>query len=236
MKRALSRPPRLPGVREAAAAALALAAVLALFVAVLDLLADGYEGLIDYTVLGEVIEHRSLPMTVFMEAVSTVAEIPLMAAAGLLALFLARTTRSWRPLAIVGGAAVLSAGLATLVKEVVARTRPPMADAVVAETGFSFPSRHTTVATALLLTMAYLLARRASRRASAVALWAAALALAALVASSRVYLGVHWVTDVSAGFALGAAAALTLITADLGHRLWARSRNGGAASAAASHK
>ncbi|MQS17392.1 phosphatase PAP2 family protein [Streptomyces kaniharaensis] len=229
MNRALSRPPRLPNVREAAAAtaaALALAAVLALFVSVADLLADRHAGLIDHTVLGEAVEHRSLPMTVFMEAVSTAAEIPLMAAAGLLALFFARTTRSWRPLLIVGGAAVLSVGLATLVKDVVARTRPPLASAVVAETGFSFPSRHTTVATALLLAMAYLLARRTSRRALTAVWWATALALAALVAASRVYLGVHWATDVTAGFALGGAAALTLITADLGHRLLTRRRHG----------
>ncbi|WP_051836867.1 phosphatase PAP2 family protein [Streptomyces sp. NRRL F-2580] len=233
MIRTLPRPPRLPNAREAAtatAAALALAAVLALFVKVADLLAERHAGLIDHTVLGEAVEHRSLPMTVFMEGVSTAAEIPLMATAGLLALFFARTLRSWRPLVVVGGAAVLSVGLATLVKDVAARTRPPLATAVVAETGFSFPSRHTTVATALLLAMAYLLARRTRSRALTVTWWAGAVALSGLVASSRVYLGVHWATDVTAGFALGAAAALTLITADLGHRMWTRRHHPGGAN------
>ncbi|MFE2094707.1 phosphatase PAP2 family protein [Streptomyces sp. NPDC059460] len=105
------------------------------------------------------------------------------------------------------------------------RRRPYPAAAVVTETGFSFSSRHTTVATALLLATAYLLARRTRSRTGAAAWWGAALALSALVAASRVYLGVHWATDVTAGFALGAAAALALITADLGYGLRAHHRN-----------
>ncbi|MFJ9824287.1 phosphatase PAP2 family protein [Streptomyces sp. NPDC101160] len=220
-------PPRLPTVREAgtaAAAVVALTAVLALFVKVADLLAERHAGLLDHTVLSEAVEHRSSAMTVFMEAVSTAAEIPLLVAAVLLACAVAWQGRSWRPLVVTGGAGGLSVLLATLVKEVATRTRPPLATAVVQETGFSFPSRHTTVATALLLVMAYLAARRARSRKTSVLWWVAALALSGLVASSRVYLGVHWATDVTAGFALGAAAALAFVTADLGYGMLRRAR------------
>ncbi|MBT1093529.1 phosphatase PAP2 family protein [Streptomyces sp. Tu102] len=206
-------------------AAVALAAVLALFVEVADLLADRHNGLLDHTVLNEAVEHRSTPMTAFMEAVSTAAEIPLMAAAALVALAFAWRSRSWRPPAVSAGAGALSVVLATFVKEVAARTRPPLATAVVTESGFSFPSRHTTVATALLLAMAYLVARRTRTRTAQAAGWAFAVALSVLVAASRVYLGVHWATDVTAGFALGAAAALALITADLGYGIWTGRRD-----------
>ncbi|MFE2326703.1 phosphatase PAP2 family protein [Streptomyces sp. NPDC059385] len=81
----------------------------------------------------------------------------------------------------------MSVLLAAFVKDIVSRTRPPLATAVVQETGFSFPSRHTTVATALLLAMAYLAARRTRSRKAAVAWWAAALALPSLVASDLGY-------------------------------------------------
>ncbi|MFE7234926.1 phosphatase PAP2 family protein [Streptomyces sp. NPDC002405] len=57
---------------------------------------------------------------------------------------------------------------------------------------------------------------------------------ALLVAASRVYLGVHSATDVTAGLARGAAAALTLITTDLGYGLWAR-RHDAPPQVAASH-
>ncbi|MGW2229457.1 phosphatase PAP2 family protein [Streptomyces formicae] len=229
MSRALPSPPRLPDLRLRAAATafalVALAAMLALFVKVADLLAERHAGLLDRTVLGEAAEHRSTAATWLMETVSTIAEVPLMAAAVLLALWLARTGRSWRPLLLTGGATALAIALATLVKNVAGRARPPLATAVVHESGFSFPSRHTTVATALLLAMAYLLARRLRSRTAAVAAWAAALGLSVLVAASRVYLGVHWATDVTAGFALGAAATLSLITIDLGRGLSIRNQD-----------
>ncbi|MCX4537435.1 phosphatase PAP2 family protein [Streptomyces sp. NBC_00841] len=76
-----------------------------------------------------------------------------------------------------------------------------------------------------MLATAYLLAHHTRSRTGAAAWWGAALALSALVAASRVYLGVHWATHVTAGFALGAAAALALITADLGYGLRAHRRN-----------
>ncbi|WP_327434812.1 MULTISPECIES: phosphatase PAP2 family protein [unclassified Streptomyces] len=75
------------------------------------------------------------------------------------------------------------------------------------------------MATALLLAAAYLAARRAHSRTTTIAWWTAAVLLSGLVAASRVYLCVHWATDVTAGFALGAAAILSLITADTELRL-----------------
>lgn len=52
--------------------------------------------------------------------------------------------------------------------------------------------------------------------------WPCALILAALVAASRVYLGVHWATDVTAAAALGAIWALSVITAHLLLRRYSR--------------
>ncbi|MFF4829220.1 hypothetical protein ACFY20_41145 [Streptomyces sp. NPDC001312] len=117
-------------------------------------MAERHAGLIDNTVFNEAVEHRGPLLTAFMEAVSTAAEIPLLATAALVALAIAWRTRSWRPLVGTAGLGALSAALATLVKEVAARTRPPVATAIVQETGFSFPSRHTTVAAVLLLAAA----------------------------------------------------------------------------------
>lgn len=68
--------------------------------------------------------------------------------------------------------------------------------------GSSFPSGHATTAAATFAAVAFLLGRARSRRTKAVYAGVAA-AIAVGVATTRVLLGVHWLTDVLAGLALG---------------------------------
>ena len=104
------------------------------------------------------------------------------------------------PLFVLASAA---GGLALddIVKFLVNRPRPDIAP-VVEALGSAFPSGHATAATALFAAFAYVLTRRLDRR-TAVWVWVPAMLASALVALSRVYLGVHWPTDVLAGMALG---------------------------------
>lgn len=88
-----------------------------------------------------------------------------------------------------------------LVKVIVDRARPDLEQL----TGFSsasFPSGHAAAAAATFAAIALLLGRRRSRQARAV-LAGAAVAVAVAVAGTRVLLGVHWLTDVLAGLAVG---------------------------------
>lgn len=101
-------------------------------------------------------------------------------------------------LALVEGGQLL---LVNLIKLIVARARPDL-DQLASVSTHSFPSGHTATAAATYAALALLLGRQRSRD-NRVALAGAAAALTALVASSRVLLGVHWVTDVLAGAALG---------------------------------
>lgn len=105
----------------------------------------------------------------------------------------------------LGGAAVVNA----LLKLAFHRPRPELAY-VHLET-YSFPSGHAAAATATFSTLAFLVARRSGlRRAFAVGMAAAALIV--LVDFSRLYLGVHYLSDVLAGTAFGLSwASLCLI-------------------------
>jgi undecaprenyl-diphosphatase len=98
---------------------------------------------------------------------------------------------------VVGGQSILS----NSVKALVDRARPnihPLASFA----STSFPSGHTTAAAASYAAFALVLSRQRSRRTQTVIVGVAA-ALAGAVGTSRILLGVHWLTDVVAGLALG---------------------------------
>lgn len=108
---------------------------------------------------------------------------------------------------LVGSA--LGAGLKLLLR----RDRPPFGDDVAAEIGYSMPSGHAlngTLAAGLVVVLAWPWLRRRTSRALAVA---AAAAVAVVVSVDRLVLGVHYLSDVVVGAAiglLGAAAAARL--------------------------
>jgi undecaprenyl-diphosphatase len=98
-------------------------------------------------------------------------------------------------------------------KDLIERARPTEVEHLVQVSGFSYPSGHSLSAAALYLTLAIVAggpARRASFKATLVV---GAGLLVLLVAVSRVYLGVHYPTDVLSGVSLGTAWALTLAVA-----------------------
>ncbi|MEJ9080927.1 phosphatase PAP2 family protein [Gordonia malaquae] len=101
-----------------------------------------------------------------------------------------------------------AAGVAELLKLLVDRRRPPFAVQVEThEAAQSFPSGHVTGTTALVVGLAVLAAPAASANLRATMLSMAAV-VAVASAVSRVYLGMHWTSDVVAGLLLGAATSL----------------------------
>jgi len=91
--------------------------------------------------------------------------------------------------------------LSNSVKIIVDRARPDI-DRLTGFSGASFPSGHATAAAATFMACALLLGRLRPRRVKALCA-AVAGGVAVSVAATRVFLGVHWLTDVLAGLFLG---------------------------------
>ncbi|HKP98959.1 MAG TPA: alkaline phosphatase family protein [Actinomycetes bacterium] len=174
---------------------------------------DGPTGVVDRPTASFVAAHREGWLTGVMRLVTDLGAaavlVPLVLVAGLVWRWRRGT---WRPLALLAGAAAGAWVVQVTVKQLVERPRPPVGLALSQVSGFAFPSGHATDAAAVYGMLAILIAG-STRRAVRVATWAGAAAMVVLVGLSRVYLGVHWLSDVVAGVALGGAWLLAIFTA-----------------------
>ena len=133
----------------------------------------------------------------------------------------------WRSLGPVLAAGVTVAGngvLTVALKDAVGRSRPPLGGALAAADGYAFPSGHAAAAAAAFGVLALLCSGPVRSQAARVAVWASAAMLTTLVGISRIYLGVHWTTDVIGGWAFGALWLAVVVT---GSAALSRGRDGG---------
>jgi membrane-associated phospholipid phosphatase len=127
--------------------------------------------------------------------------------------FLAWRSRSLQPTLIAlvayGGVRVL----VNIVKNFVDRERPSSSVAIEAAYGYSFPSGHAAGSVVTFGVIAFMAASTMRSRGGRIALWAGAALLAFGVSCSRVYLGVHYLSDVLAAWAIGISWLTVLVVA-----------------------
>ena len=135
---------------------------------------------------------------------------------------LAVRRRSWTPVILITAAGAGSLLMTAAGKNLIGRTRPPLAEAVPPyEYSPSFPSGHTLNALVIAGIVAYLLMlRQHSRRTRLLAVIGAA-GFALTIGLSRVFLGHHWFTDVLAAWLLGTGWLAVVITC---HRIYLTTR------------
>ena len=116
------------------------------------------------------------------------------------------------PLALIASTLFFEA-----VKLLVQRPRPPLEDARIVQGDFAFPSGHSTLAAAFYGTLAYIAIRSLRHEAARTLVGIAAGLLILAIGVSRIYLGVHYPSDVLAGWAAGV---LWVILAILAEQVW----------------
>jgi len=115
--------------------------------------------------------------------------------------------RLWLSAVLVAAAAISGTIISNFLKDVFERPRPVLT--AIAEYGVgSFPSGHSTASAVVYLTLGILMAKSADRAQMKFFYVLVAVLLTGLVGLSRLYLGVHYPTDVAAGWSIGIAWAL----------------------------
>jgi undecaprenyl-diphosphatase len=164
-------------------------------------------------VLGYLVGLRRPWLDALMAAVTSLGSAPmlglLLAAAGI---WMGLSRRDWWPLAAMLSALAGAVALSLLAKVAIGRARPEPLYALALGVGSAFPSGHAAQATAGYGALARVLARGKARPAR-LAIWCATAILVAVVCFSRLYLGVHWLSDVVGGCLLGALWSLCLLSA-----------------------
>lgn len=116
--------------------------------------------------------------------------------------------------ALATALAIVSGGFAVdLIKGQVLRARPDLVPHLVQVSGYSFPSGHATSSAVVYLTLAALAGQITPDRAARRYLLVVAVLLVGAIGCSRVYLGVHWPSDVLSGWCFGTLWALGWWTA-----------------------
>ncbi|BEK93923.1 phosphatase PAP2 family protein [Nocardia seriolae] len=158
------------------------------------------------------IEHRTETWTGLAKAISAAGDTTSVAIYSILACAVLAWKRYWAQAVLIAVAALGAGALTYFGKLLIGRDRPPVIDHLVIETNHSYPSGHalgSTVVAGMLVAVAVPEWQRLGK----IATIAIATIFVLAVGLSRLSLGVHWATDVLAGWLAGAcwlSACLTL--------------------------
>ena len=184
-----------PGRRHAILAALALLAFVLLAAAVVA----GRTMPFDLAIRSGIHNVAASPLTTAMTIVTFFGSLRWIVLAAIAAFFLLRgdghPRHAWALAIVMLGSIPMETGLKLLVR----RERPAAFFGVVEPETYSFPSGHALFSTSLYGTLGYVSARLCKRRARSVLILLSAMSSIALICLSRVYLGVHYPTDVAGG-------------------------------------
>jgi undecaprenyl-diphosphatase len=179
----------------------------------------GRTAALDAAVRNAVHGWASPPLTGAMKGATQLGSTPVFIGAGLLAVWRLAAAGRKRAAVLLAVSALGGEALVQTLKLLFQRPRPEAFFGYPVPPNYSFPSGHAAIACCLYGVLAAILAARLSSHFAKASLGALAVGLAALIGFSRVYLGVHYPSDVLGGYA---AAAAWIAAVRAGYAVWRR--------------
>ncbi len=166
----------------------------------------------DTFLVGKISEARSEPLLAFFLLVTEFGGARVIFVSLFLLFFILIFSKEFKAAFVLVATMSALAVSIYLLKEAFHRPRPEFA--YILENGYSYPSAHAAISLAFYGSVAYLFCKREVSKPMKLFVWSVVAVLTALVGASRVYLGVHFPSDVIGGYLVGLfwlliAAALT---------------------------
>jgi undecaprenyl-diphosphatase len=173
-----------------------------IFLAVLLLIVTGFTRQVDKAVNDSISFLRTPALTAIMKIFTSLGTCYLMPVLFFVLLILLFFLSRWKAalfLSIAMGAGFVS----EIIKTLIHRARPE--NGIIPETGYSFPSQHATFSAIYFLAIWYIFGNDIKNKRVRLLLFSANVMMFLIIGFSRIYLGVHWPSDVVAGWTLGIA-------------------------------
>jgi membrane-associated phospholipid phosphatase len=158
----------------------------------------------DQYVLDWMVDHRTPAWTAVMKVITTLGNTVTLYLVVIVVVIAFAIARKWQLALFVGLGSAVGSLIMVALKELFSRDRPPMPERLIDLSSHSFPSGHAMCSTIVYGLVAVALYQVSPWVRSHVWVLVFAPLLALSIGVSRVYLGAHWMTDVIAGWILGA--------------------------------
>jgi membrane-associated phospholipid phosphatase len=186
---------------------------------------EGETGAFDEAVRTFVHNHASPTLTTILQMVTLLGSVMWLVAFGVCVVVAFTVAKRWRNLALF---LVTMAGGITLnitLKLSFGRARPDTFFETPQPSSYSFPSGHALLSLCFYGALAVIITHRLRSRTARLLIWTAAALLVVLIGFSRIYLGVHYPTDVLASYAVALAWVVVVFAFDHLHRKRNQSRS-----------
>lgn len=182
---------------------IAVAILIIIFVSLGHKVKGSKEGIyFDEKILKKVDENITSVKTKVMKIITFFGSYKFLLPVGLLILLFMVKEKNWVSAIFLILASIGSFGINTLLKYYYIRTRP-IKYFLIEKGGYSFPSGHAMVSMTFYTIITYLLTRDKLNNRKNIMLWILNFIIIGLIGYSRIYLGVHWPTDVIGGYTVG---------------------------------